>query len=110
MARPLQSTVKDTGAGYGDLLEGSDPHNKGLVLRILSDQEIGKGDRLQGEVEIVQAGSGPYARSLETFVGKGPKLAKEIINAVKHDHRKASHFLNANNLRLIQTSSENTNE
>jgi len=103
MATSQSGTVKETGAGYGNLLEGVEPHNKKLVIQIFADQEINKGGRIKGEIKIIDAGVGAYAKFIAPLIGREPMTASEIIGIVRKSDDKATHFLNANTLRRKST-------
>lgn len=100
MAAPQAGTVEETGASFGDTLEGAEEHNRKLLVKIFADQEKGHGGRIEGNIKIVDAGTGKYSEFLLPLVGAQPRSAAEIIEFVRGNAETATHFLNANTLKV----------
>lgn len=109
MATPQPGTVEETGASFGDILEGTEEHNQKLCVKIFADQEKGHGGRIKGNIKVIDAGTGKYSEFLQPLVGSEPRSAAEIIEVVQKQAWTATHFLNANTLRVRKDSGGESN-
>lgn len=102
MGRTPPGTVKETGAPAGAVLEGAQPFNAGLRIKVMRGQSSGRGGRIEGAFELLAPGTGRYASHLQPYVGEAFNAAKELIEAVKAQPggEKCTHILNRNCLRL----------
>lgn len=98
------TSVKETGARAGAILEGAYPANAGLRVRVHSAQSSGRGGRVEGSLTLIAAGDGPYAPFLSKFVGDDFHSAAELLDEVgaNSDAAKVRHILNANLLRVAE--------
>ena len=99
MARTDRDSVKQTGAGPGDILVGYRNSNFGLRVRIALGQPSGRGGPVTGLIEILDAGSGTYSSIFAEFVGR-PCRAEEVIDHARSSGSKLTHSFNANCLKL----------
>jgi hypothetical protein len=98
MSATKSETVKGTGAAAGSILTGSEAVNQGLRLRIYDEQPPGHGGRIQGQFDLLDAGSGPYAHYLTDVVGQTFEAASDLIELVARHAgaEQCRHILNAN--------------
>lgn len=103
-ARRHASSVKETGARAGAILEGAYPANAGLRLRVHRAQPTGRRGRVEGSLTLIAAGDGPYAPFLRKFVGDDFHNAADLLDEVgtNSDAAKVRHILNANLLRVAE--------
>lgn len=92
-------TVKETGAPSNSFLVGIKQHNYGIRIQIFQAQPRRIG-RIQGPFRLVDAGNGDYVSAFEPYVGQQFKSAAEMIDAAQKFIPYASHFLNANCLKV----------
>lgn len=84
-------SVKYTGAAANELIVGLDRRNRGLIIKLESDQEIGAGRYPKGKVEVLDSGNGEYSNYFEEFVGQildGRELHDSILERVNKDRRR----------------------
>jgi hypothetical protein len=106
MSQTPPGTVKDTGAGAGDVLIGVDPDaNPGLVVEVLSPQAPrDEGGRIIGPFKVLAPGSGRYAKGISAVLSEQAAFqnAATFIENVRSvpGCEKATHLVNSNTLRL----------
>ena len=103
MAKTKMGTVVNTGANSGALLEGMEPRNMALRLKVHQDQDPEKGGRIIGSFDLLEAGNGTYAQYFKPLVGQSFCNAAELIDLVASDPNanKCRHVLNCNGLKLV---------
>ena len=95
-----KNTVQVTGAQAGSILIGINPKsNKGLVVKIVEDQEEGrsKGGSINGKFKLLDAGEGDYHQALETLVGK-------VFDATQL-HEEVAKISNINKIMIMYSNS-----
>ena len=101
MDKAKPNCVMVTGAKAGDLLEGLDPKNAGMVVQIKADQRAGAQGKLTGSIKIVEAG-GPHKAALTGLIDNTFRTAEAILGYVKKTDPKATNFLNSSSLAVKQ--------
>jgi hypothetical protein len=83
--------------------------NRNLQIRVDRDQGAGKGGRVEGSFELLDAGAGKYSQYFSEFVGRRCGSAKELIRQIasRPEATKVRHVLNRNALRVtVSTATE----
>ncbi|MGH9883704.1 MAG: hypothetical protein ACRD6N_19950 [Pyrinomonadaceae bacterium] len=80
-------TVKKAGARAGDVLVGVKPRNARLVVKVKANQDRGHGGRIEGPFELLDSGTGPYARGIESL-----RQSQQAFQSVEDFIRKLKRF------------------
>jgi hypothetical protein len=70
MSHGNRKSIKYTGASSGDKIVGLEKRNRDMILRLADGQSQESGRWPRGEVEVLEAGKGDYARFLQEFVAQ----------------------------------------
>ena len=70
MSHAVVNSIQWTGAQVGDLVEGLEIVNRGMVLKLKQEQSKGSSGPLIGRFELIEAGTGEYAEHLANFLGQ----------------------------------------
>src|SRR6185503_12496844 len=104
MGRTKPGTVQYTGASPRSRLIGSSPHNKGVLIEVVEEQEA-NGHRVRGEFILLDAGQGEYATFLMPLVGTRFDGAADLVAAVRAQGAiKCTHIVNRNCMKVAYES------
>jgi len=81
MSHGYPKSIKYKGANSGDEIIGLAKRNRGMVLKLWDGQPKGPGRWPNGRVDVLEAGSGDYAKYLKEFVAETWE-ARELHDAV----------------------------
>ncbi len=97
-----------TGAEVSDIVEGLEPVNRGMRLRLKQEQVKGNSAQLIGRFQLLEEGQGEYASYLTEFVGETHsakdfiELLLERINRNKKKPLKILHIFNTNMVGIVR--------
>jgi hypothetical protein len=74
--------VESTGCKKGDSLVGAYDVNRDMKIRVFCAQSKG-GGKIEGDFDLLDAGTGTYAAAMAEFVGRHFDSAKELIGLVR---------------------------
>eukprot|EP00698_Gefionella_okellyi_P005049 TRINITY_DN14640_c0_g1_i1.p1 TRINITY_DN14640_c0_g1~~TRINITY_DN14640_c0_g1_i1.p1 ORF type:complete len:311 (+),score=42.75 TRINITY_DN14640_c0_g1_i1:37-933(+) len=89
MGKTPANAVSITGAVAGSILEGCCPHNLGLRIRVLQNQDA-SGSDVMGKFVVVDSGTGPNHHFIDTLVNR--EISAADIHTARPVHRRLCCF------------------